>query len=109
MPLSPHGRLDHGQDSLQAVAERLAGQHGVFWLLGASCTGKTTVCRRLAETCNVTLCDMDARIFGEYFDEMIAKTLEDQCRAAGIRLVRTHEGRDGAEAAAAVAECWKLR
>ncbi len=44
-----------------------------------------------------------------HFDAMIAKTLEDQCRAAGIRLVRSHEGRDGSEVAAAIVECWKLR
>jgi hypothetical protein len=217
---------------LKAVAERFAGNRRIFWLLGASCTGKTTVSKCLAASNNMALCDMDARIFGDYvgkytetahpascawlkradalqwalshswdefnrlneaanvetldlfsqevqastetrplvvdgglshpyllthvlpltnvlciqrdeavragtwerdenklhmksmiqalpdgqqlwrtflhFDKMITETLEDQCREAGIRIVRTHEGRDVSHVVASVIDCWGL-
>jgi len=59
-PFSPN----HGL--LQAVVNRLAGERRIFWLLGASCTGKTTISKCLAASNNMALCDMDARIFGDY-------------------------------------------
>ncbi|MBN1588599.1 MAG: hypothetical protein JW888_03705 [Pirellulales bacterium] len=40
---------------LKAVAEQLADKRHVYWLLGASCTGKTTVRKCLASN-NVAGC-----------------------------------------------------
>jgi hypothetical protein len=50
---------------LKTVAERLAGKRPIYWILGASCTGKTVVCQEL-QSKNIAVCDMDARIFGDY-------------------------------------------
>lgn len=60
MPFSPN------EDLLKAAIERFDGTRRIFWLLGASCTGKTTVCKCLAASHNVAICDMDARMFGDY-------------------------------------------
>jgi hypothetical protein len=50
---------------LKSAQERLNVKRPIYWLLGASCTGKTTVCNCLALK-GMTVCDMDARIFGDY-------------------------------------------
>jgi hypothetical protein len=53
---------------LKSVGERLAGKHHIHWLLGASCTGKTAVCKCLASQ-GIAVCDMDSRIFGTYLEQ----------------------------------------
>ena len=59
MPFSPNNEL------LKAVVERFDGNRRILWLLGASCTGKTTVCQCLSASKEIALCDMDARMFGD--------------------------------------------
>lgn len=63
---------------LKAVAERLIGKDHIYWLLGASCTGKTQVCRHLASK-GVAICDMDARIFGFYLEKYAATRHPASC------------------------------
>ena len=38
----------------------------IKWIIGGSCSGKTTLCRALAKHANISLYDMDEHIFGDY-------------------------------------------
>lgn len=53
---------------LTTAVERLAGKKHIYWLLGASCTGKTAACKCLASR-GIAICDMDSRIFGDYVEK----------------------------------------
>ena len=53
---------------LKIAAERLADKDHIYWLLGASCTGKTSACNHLAST-GAAILDMDSRIFGSYLEK----------------------------------------
>ena len=55
-------------DLLKTAAERLADKSRIYWLLGASCTGKTSVCARLAKA-GITVLDMDSCIYGSYLEK----------------------------------------
>lgn len=48
---------------VQAV---LAPRRDIYWIIGASCAGKSTVCRQLARETGVALYDMDEHIYGSY-------------------------------------------
>ena len=49
------------------------GQHpNLYWLLGGAGSGKTTVCRLLAEQSGLPIYDMDAHIYGSYHGRFTA-------------------------------------
>lgn len=68
-PPSGSARFPIDHVMLKSASERLRGRRRLVWLLGGSCTGKTTVCNRLASLRDIATCDMDARIFGSYLDQ----------------------------------------
>lgn len=41
-------------------------RQSIYWVIGGSCSGKTTICRAIANQKNIQLIDMDERIFGSY-------------------------------------------
>jgi hypothetical protein len=56
-------------NSLLTNARTALGQrHNLYWLLGGSGAGKTTVCHLLAEQTGLPIYDMDAHIYGSYHD-----------------------------------------
>ena len=42
------------------------GRRDIFWIIGASCAGKSTVTRAIAAAKGIETCDMDERIFDVY-------------------------------------------
>lgn len=53
--------------TLLQQAQKMLSQHEqVYWVVGGSGSGKTTVCQTLAKTYRLTLYDMDAHIYGAY-------------------------------------------
>ncbi len=52
---------------LLAKAQKALGRHKrLFWIVGGSGSGKTTICQALAETYGLPVYDMDAHIYGTY-------------------------------------------
>lgn len=48
-------------------ARAILSQHPqIYWIIGGSCTGKSTVARAICRTGNATLYDMDEQAFGHY-------------------------------------------
>jgi hypothetical protein len=54
------------QRLLDKAKQQLHNRTGLFWLIGASCAGKSTVARLLAQRQGVDLYDMDEAVFGRY-------------------------------------------
>lgn len=54
------------QAYLQIARQRLYERTDIFWILGASCTGKSTICQTLAADGRVRVYDMDSQIYGGY-------------------------------------------
>lgn len=53
--------------TLLQQAQKIFRQHPpIYWVVGGAGSGKTTICRALADTYGLTLYDMDAHIYGEY-------------------------------------------
>jgi hypothetical protein len=46
----------------------LPNREQIYWIIGGSCTGKSTVAREIARSMHVTLYDMDAHFFGHTID-----------------------------------------
>ncbi len=44
----------------------LADRRRVYWIVGGSCSGKSTLCRNLSAAYDIPVYDMDAQIFGGY-------------------------------------------
>lgn len=76
---SSNRRFPVDQDLLKAASECFRGRTDIFWLLGSSCTGKTTLCKQLATSQNIAVCDMDARIFGSYLDRYLPSKHPASC------------------------------
>jgi hypothetical protein len=51
---------------LASVRQVLYPRKNIFWIIGGSCTGKSTVCKALAGKYNLFLYDMDQYIFDKY-------------------------------------------
>jgi len=51
---------------LDQVAVRLRSLGVVYWIVGGSGSGKTTVCLLLSDLCGLPVYDMDAHIYGSY-------------------------------------------
>ena len=54
------------QELIDKAREILFQREYIYWLIGGSCSGKSTVSRVLAEMKGITLYDMDEHIFGGY-------------------------------------------
>ncbi|HOY10412.1 MAG TPA: hypothetical protein PLB05_10125 [Candidatus Omnitrophota bacterium] len=52
--------------ALEKVRKALACYKNIRWVIGGSCSGKTTLCRALSKRDNVFVYDMDEHIFGGY-------------------------------------------
>ena len=59
-------RFDVNPGLLASARERLAGRDDLFWLIGASCTGKSTLSRAIAAEKGIARYDMDAQIYGNF-------------------------------------------
>ena len=44
----------------------MAPRRDVYWIIGAACAGKSTVCRRLADKTGIAVYDMDEHFYGSY-------------------------------------------
>lgn len=56
--------VDHSL--IEGAARRLRAVGGLYWVVGGSCSGKTTVCRAISERTGVPVYDMDAHVYGAY-------------------------------------------
>lgn len=53
-------------DLLDSARVRLASRDDLFWLIGGSCTGKSTLSQAIAAEYGIQRYDMDARIYGDF-------------------------------------------
>lgn len=54
------------QQFIDKARTRLQGRPSIYWLIGSSCSGKSTIARALAEQTGIAVYDMDERVFGGY-------------------------------------------
>ncbi len=54
------------QEMLRNVGATLAEFDQIYWVLGGAASGKSTVCRAIAERTDTAVYDMDAHIYGAY-------------------------------------------
>jgi hypothetical protein len=57
------------QAFLQQAGKILADFDQIYWVLGGAASGKSTVCRAIAEQTAVSVYDMDAHIYGAYMGQ----------------------------------------
>lgn len=51
---------------IEGSARRLRARGGLYWIVGGSCSGKTTVCRAVSQQTGIAVYDMDAHVYGAY-------------------------------------------
>ena len=51
---------------LQKAKSILSKYKHIYWIIGGSCSGKSTICKMIAKEKNIQLYDMDEHIFGAY-------------------------------------------
>ena len=56
------------EDLIARARAVLAPRRDVYWIIGAACAGKSTVCRRLARESGIALYDMDEHTYGSYMN-----------------------------------------
>ena len=54
------------QKLLDSAQHRLKTRNNIYWIVGGSCSGKSTISQAIAEKSDVTRYDMDAGIYGTY-------------------------------------------
>lgn len=54
------------QNLLNKAHNILAKRKNIYWIIGGSCSGKSTISQVIAEKSNVSRYDMDAHIYGSY-------------------------------------------
>jgi hypothetical protein len=52
----------------QQASDRIASRRGIYWVIGGSCSGKTSVCSEIAANTDTSVYDMDENIYGRYRD-----------------------------------------
>jgi hypothetical protein len=57
-----HNLLDNARFNLRE-------DKSIYWIVGGSCTGKSTVCNAMVEKFDLVLYDMDASIYGSFIDQ----------------------------------------
>ena len=51
---------------LKEAKNLLSKQKNIYWIIGGSCSGKSTICRKIVEQKRARLYNMDEYIFGKY-------------------------------------------
>ena len=51
---------------IACVQDRIAGRDDLYWLIGGSCTGKSTLSKALEAAVGIQRYDLDARIYGDF-------------------------------------------
>jgi hypothetical protein len=54
------------QELLDKARTVLWERDEIYWIIGGSCTGKSTICRILSEKCGIPVYDMDEYVFDRY-------------------------------------------
>lgn len=57
------------QNLLSKAQNSLKGRDNIYWIIGGSCSGKSTISQAIAEKTGITLYDMDAHIYGSYISQ----------------------------------------
>ena len=69
---NPHWKLnmqfDINRSLLTQTCAKLSEYKKLYWILGGSGSGKTTICQALASQFNIPIYDMDAHIYGTYHE-----------------------------------------
>lgn len=52
--------------SITTTRAAFGSNQPIFWVIGGACSGKSTVCQTVASQHDVTLIDMDARVYGRF-------------------------------------------
>ena len=61
-------------DLLLQSRESLSGRKNLYWIVGGSGSGKTTICNALSEKLDIPIYDMDAHIYGDYHGRFTEET-----------------------------------
>lgn len=67
------GHILINTDLLTQARAALAGRDGLYWLIGGSGAGKSTICQALAARFALPVYDMDAHIYGAYHSRFTAE------------------------------------
>jgi hypothetical protein len=54
------------QELLNKARSVLRGRKQLFWIIGGSCSGKSTLCQAISQMKNIPIYDMDAQIYDGY-------------------------------------------
>lgn len=54
------------QDLLDKAHDSLIKRDNIYWIIGSSCSGKSTISQAIAEKSNISLYDMDTHVYGSY-------------------------------------------
>lgn len=54
------------QQLVDKAHNRLVGRNDIYWIIGGSCSGKSTISQALSKKSRVSLYDMDAHVYGSY-------------------------------------------
>ncbi len=65
--------FDVNQELIGKARAILFERNNIYWVIGGACTGKSTICRAIAESKGIKLYDMDEHIFGRYLDRYSAE------------------------------------
>lgn len=54
---------------MDKARDNLSNCTNIYWIIGGSCTGKSTISQAIAEKSDITLYDMDTHIYGSYINQ----------------------------------------
>lgn len=58
---------------LREAASRFASAHGLRWVIGGACSGKTALCRTISHWTGVPVYDMDEHVYGRFMGRYDAR------------------------------------
>jgi uridine kinase len=61
------------RNEILKIKKTLDRYENIRWIIGGSCSGKTTLCRSLSKDKKISIYDMDKHIFGEYMERYTKK------------------------------------
>ncbi|NTW01046.1 MAG: hypothetical protein HGA19_06990 [Oscillochloris sp.] len=59
--------FDVNSDLISSARKMLIERRNIYWIIGSSASGKSTICRSIADHSGIATYDMDAHIYGSYF------------------------------------------